>query len=275
MVSQEKITNGSLSRVGTVSTMIGCMLAVISLGVSQAAGVGVSDDFEDGNWTINPTWIDTNPGYGVDGGFIADPLRANNLVWKAKGTGTAARHITTSEFEPLTWTGFHASVEVLYDGTDCNSVMTVWDYRSPGIYGFGDEGFLVGFDVGRSDPTKVRLQILERNAGTWFYHPSIMLDRTTLSVNEWVQVNLWHDPVSNMINANALRLSDGHVYIEDSHAPMSFGALPLSYFELAAGTNNDGAWNYMDNPTLTPEPATLSLLVLSGLAFIRRRKHQA
>ena len=46
----------------------------------------------------------------------------------------------------------------------------------------------------------------------------------------------------------------------------SFGGIPVP------GTSGQGAHFAMDNFTITPEPATLSLLALGGLALLRRRR---
>lgn len=245
--------------------VLASFVATLAVTAGPALAVGISEGFEDGNWTVNPTWFDTNPGYGVDGGVVADPIRPNNLAWKAVGVGGAARQIATGEFAPMPWEGFHTSVEILNYGSICNvgmKVLSDLDYRSA-------EGFYVGFDVGCLDPNKARLQILERNQATWYYNPPILWDRTDIPMNEWLRVNLWHDAASGLIKADVRGLSDGHVYAQSSMVPTSFGALPLAYLELAAGAPG---WNYLDNATLTPEPATLMLLALGGLAGMWRRR---
>ncbi len=238
-----------VGRRAVFSAAIG-MLPILSLGASDAAAVGVSDDFEDGNTTANPAWVDTNPGYG-SATVAPDPVRPNNLVWKAQGTTSgAARSIATSEFTPMPWEGFHASVEVFRSEGFYSAYMWVFDNmqaRNQGI----SEGFQVGFSDGGATPGTGRLEILEGNATGWVVHPTKYWITTEIPMNEWLQANLWHDPISGLIRVDVRRLSDGHVYVEDSIVPMSFGETPLTFFEIGAGGPGGAYWNHLDNPTLT------------------------
>ena len=248
--------------------IVSSALVLFGPGVSRAVAVGVYDGFEDGNWTANPVWFDGNPGYGIDGGIVADPVRPSNLVWKAQGTPSGAdRVIATTDFAPMSWVGFHSSVEIFASGGFYNAEMTVadsWQAWSQGT----SEGFLVSFDDGHNGHTS--LGITEYNPTGSVLHRQNW-DSSEAPPNEWRQVNLWHDPVSGLIKADVRRLSDGHVYVETSIVPMSLGESPLALLWLGAGGPGGAYWNHLDNPTLTPEPATFLLLAIGGLAVRRRR----
>jgi hypothetical protein len=64
-------------------------------------------------------------------------------------------------------------------------------------------------------------------------------------------------------------VSDNSLIVEASLTPVVFGgSSPLTYTEIGC---QEMEWQYMDNVTLTPEPASLALLALSVVPLIRRR----
>jgi hypothetical protein len=224
------------------------MVAILTPGASNAAPVVVFDGFEDGNWTANPAWIDGNPGYGQDGGVVADPVRANNLVWKGMGTEAAPRSLMTSEFAPLQWTGFHCSVEFLtttstrfradvgvLDGTNANP---------------RDESFRVSLWHDVNHGNQVNLYMAEENASAPTYvYQNTMFDLSLVPINEWLRLSLWHDPVSGLVKSDVRKVSDDQLIFETSMTPVTFGgSSPLSYFYIGV---SELEWQYMDNATLS------------------------
>ena len=205
----------------------------------------INDNFEDGNITANPAWVDGNPGYGLDEGIVPDPIRPNNLVWKAQGVGGASRAISTTDFAPIaTWQGFHASVEMF--STTIGSTGGIAVFNGPSQL----EGFMLNCQAGPF-AAQPGFHLFEFNATPPTFVQHLMYwDSSAVLPNEWLQLNLWHDPASGLINADLRRLTDGHVFVQSSFTPMSLGdPLPLAELLILAGTGS--GWNYLDNPTLT------------------------
>ncbi len=262
----------SLRRNPVIRTqMMGMAILVVAFSMAPARA-DLFDGFEDGDWTANPAWVDSNPGYGVDGGVVADPVRPNNLVWKAMGTASGAdRAIATTDFAPMPWMGFHASVEAYRSGGSYSADFAVADTTLEEWWTGTGEGFQVAFNDNHNPTGLDRLAISELSSSGWTTHPVQTWDSSAAPTDEWLRANLWHDTQSGLIRANLERVSDGHIYVETSILPTSFGDGPLSFVNLGAA-GGGLYWNHLDNPTVVPEPATLTLLALGGLAVLRRRR---
>jgi len=242
-----------------------CVSAILGWNLSRAVAVGVYDGFEYGNTTVNPAWFDASPGYGENGGIVVDPVRPNNLVWKARAAAsTPGAHcmIGTTGFVPIAWQGFRSSVEILRTAAGLSGSLAVGNSVFQGL----DEGFQVSFN---SDGA-FSLSEAHRSPPMWVDHPLPMpWNISQVPANQWLQVSMWHDPISGLIKADLRRLSDGYVYVQNSFTPTRLGGeSPISDLDITAGSQS---WNYLDNPTLTPEPGTLLLVALGGLAAMRRR----
>jgi hypothetical protein len=149
-----------------------------------------------------------------------------------------------------------------------NADLSVVDSLGAWTQGSG-EGFQVSFDDDHTGHT--RLQISELNPTGVVLH-SQDWDSSAAPPDEWRQVNLWHDPESGLIKAELGRLSDGYLYVETAFTPTSLGETGPALVILGAGGPGGGYWNYLDNPTLIPEPASLSLFLLGALAVFRPRR---
>lgn len=244
---------------------LGSAMLLVAAVLGPPARADLYDDFEDGNWTSNPTWFDMNGAHGQDGGIVSDPIRPSNLVWKATGTGGAHQHIATTDFTPMTWETFRCSVEVLNVNGFFNASLCVRDVMPIPPLG---EGFAVGGSNNYDGSGLGYFWLGEANSGSM-----VPVQRnwnvSQVAPNEWLQFNLWYDANSGLVKGDLRRLSDGYVLAEDSLDPASFGSLPLAHLEISAGSPS---WNYLDNPTLVPEPASLSLFLLGILHLVGFRR---
>jgi len=240
-------------------------VAAMAVTVGPALAIGVSDGFEDGDWTANPAWVRGDAGYGIDGGIVADPVRPANLAWKAQATD-AWIALRTKDFSPIAWSGFIASVEF------CTSTSTQYG-ASLGVV-----------DVYGSTPENPREKSFELYVyDDWARYPQpelILLeddqmyhtpfDRDLMPANEWVRLQLWHDVSAGLIRGEMRKMSDNSLIVGSSFTPISVGgSKPLAEFKIGV---KKPSWQYMDNAMLTPEPTSLVVLTLGSLALMRRRR---
>lgn len=231
----------TVGRRAVFSTAFG-ILALLALGSSNAAAVGVHDDFEDGNTTVNPSW--SQGPNGQYGGVVNDPIRPSNLVWKAQGVGGADATITTQDFVPMAWNGFHSSVEILSTGTGFTGAMTVGG--GPGLYAPTSRQCQLAFDS--TQPAS--FVFTENLSGGPYLTHTVLWDASVVPAGEWLVANFWHNPVDGLVLGDLQRLSDGHVYVAASFQVTNIdGGLPIDTVKLYTGTGQ--SWQYLDNATLT------------------------
>jgi hypothetical protein len=160
------------------------------------------------------------------------------------------------------------------------------------IRALGAGGWAMGspyheFDWQSGDQTQMQ-QLANTGAGQVAF--DLIVDGTSFpaATGVWFQLNIaansdntgggWTQkenllPATNWHNADDATLVTKHV--EFSFADLGW-APGDTWFQLYFGSNTNPGYCkfYVDNITLTPEPATMSLLVLGGLAILRRR-HRA
>lgn len=252
-------------------------VAALTIAVGPALAVGVYDGFEDGDWTANPAWVDGDAGYGIDGGIVADPVRSGNLAWKAMSSDAWCK-LWMKDFTPIPWSGFIASVEFLPTTSQYSAGLDVEDVYDCSPGNPREEGFVLRVDY---DPSRWPQALFELSqnripyGGLPEYHQTYktFFDGSLMPANEWTRIRLWHDASAGLIRGDIRKVSDNSLIVELSFTPISVGgSKPLADLGIAV---RFPSWQYMDNATLTPEPASLSLLAFGGLPLMWRRRQQS
>jgi hypothetical protein len=208
------------------------LLAVVLTSVSYAGVVG--------NWESMPGngdgWIDWSNNSGAGAGIQTLPQYAVNTSWYTLG----------SQSLQLTKNGWAQtlSIKLEYLGKNSeflNNSKLEFDFAVPNLGGAGGWG-------------KIENVSLNATGFPWASLPG-----------STYQIGLW---------AGSGTVSH-HMVIDYSAAKALVAATAnTGYIELIFTTNNDSVNNQMlfDNVRFTPEPATMSLFGLGGLALIRRKR---
>ena len=212
------------------------------------------DDFEDGDYTNNPTWTVTN-NVG-EATVVADPLRQNNMVLRSYGTAGSQQVVETELENSIPGLGFNMSVEFL----------SSTDWYHP-YFRIVSDSYSLKLELLRAYASQdIRFRVSETGASTHDAFPNF-----SSPIDNWWRLNLWHDVDTGYVNAE-IRLADNNFLL----AEQSF--LPTSQMATASDINSvwievgEPDWQYVDNLTITPEPCSLLLIGLGGLVVLKRRK---
>jgi len=233
-----------MQRLSVLATLFSLLI------VSAADGV-LLDDFEDGNYTSNPTWSFAPYTSGSQVLVTDDPVRPGNHVHAYRGTVDGHRGLDTSVDMP--WAGFDFTTEYMASSAaDFNPRFNI----------DGDGQIRIELRNYHS----MQFQITE--AGVT--HSVSLAD---IPDNDWWSIHVWHAQGAGLIRGEIHRVADNSLVASLSFEPLVdyVSHAPISHFRMVT---QETQWQYVDNICLTPEPST-ALLLVAGLFIVGRRHHVA
>lgn len=152
----------------------------------------LSDGFEDGDYTSDPTWQVINPVGTVS--VEPDPIRLDNLALKIRGTDQAHHVLSTTVDQPFAAFDFSAEflpTTYMYHpaiGVVSNQYLSIELYCAP-------------------PPRKllVREMVWYDTGPVEYFHST---DITSLSPNTWFRLHLWHDIENDQVHGEVRQVSD-------------------------------------------------------------------
>ena len=234
--------------------------AVAMFTMASGALAVVSEDFEDGDYTSNPTW--TLEAVSGDDLVTDDPIRPDNLVWKAYGGGSSHRRLRTSA-SGIYWGDLDVSFE--YKTSSSNNFHAAW-------FGTIDQGLsTIGlwYDPINHD-SDVRLYILQEYGAaadfTFVYIPIGNIPR-----DQWLKLHSWYDSDAGLIRLEVRNL-ETDALIEQVSSQPALDISQLGEIDLFEVGIEEVEWQYVDNIVVAPEPGTVGLVVIGAMAGLLRRR---
>lgn len=243
------------------------------LHASSTAQAGVVDDFQDGDWTADPTWVVIMG--GGDAEVLPDPLRSGNLALQGYRITGDQRMRTPGPGMPF-W-GIDLRLEFLAPTESFGAFFMVTD----GDYHFG---------VGVDDPSPPHepypfLSLYMGEGDGHYFGNSVQYVKSIEEpvLGEWWQVRVRHDQSLHTIQVEARLLSDNSLLAEltvpdtdwNNHFPWAFPWDSEASSAVIAFKSADPC--YLDHLYVgtVPEPTLTWALVMGACALALRGRRIA
>lgn len=224
------------------------LMTVLVVLLCGPAYADLIDDFQDGDYTANPTWTVNNAAYGASS-VAADPVRSGNLAVKIHGTEEAHRGLDTSVDSPFA--GFDLSAEFLATvDNDFHPVISVSNSSW-----FVSLGFIRDSAYSHTHPY---LYFREGAAGTEGTSRSV--DATNILANTWYNLHMWNDVGTGKVYGEVRDLATDDLIGSWAFDPVVslLGQAPISKLGLGV---EEWSWQYLDNLQLSVVPVPGAVLL--------------
>ncbi len=241
------------------------MLSVVVFTAGSVASAAVYENFEDGDYTNNPAWwVDLDMGADE---ISNDPVRQDNLVWKAYATETGHRVLKTN-VSGIPWDTFDVSLE--YMASTSGNFHGIWKLETEGAI----DGITFGLwydpkkSPGFSDYAHLWIHDYGLTEYLWTY---TLIPIGNIPRDQWLKLHSWYDVSAELVRVEA-RILETDVLLGQVSRQSVLDLSEMGEVDVLGIDIGETNWQYMDNINLTPEPATLALLLLGGLALLRGRR---
>lgn len=224
------------------------LLTLIAFSVPTLATV--VDDFEDGDYTSNPTWT-----LEIDQGahqFVADPIRPNNTAYQVHGTGGGNRSIYTHVGDGMAW---EQSFEISFD-----FLATDWGFHPQWNLSTANIDYEIGFGFWL-DPSWDTIRLYPSEYQTRLMDQAIEIEPSAFSLDTWYRMHTVRESSTGVFSTEIRRLDNGALLAGLTFLPSADYSQLSSMDKLWLGAE-EVQWQLFDNVSLVPEPSK-ALLVSS------------